>query len=78
MRSLIFYSEIRFEWGREGILNIVIKKEKIGLPWWRLGCWKQRNNKMYNSGVFTRQNRRCYTYFISRPANSRIQDKIFR
>jgi hypothetical protein len=40
--SLAFYSQIKYEWGKESYINKCTRKERIGIIWLKAGIWKLR------------------------------------
>jgi hypothetical protein len=40
--SLTFYSQIKYEWGKESYIDKCTRKERIGIMWLKAGMWKLR------------------------------------
>jgi hypothetical protein len=40
--SLIFYCEIKYEWGKESYIDKCTRKERMGIIWLKAGIWKLR------------------------------------
>jgi hypothetical protein len=40
--SLIFYFEMKYEWGKESYIDKCTRKERMGITWLRVGIWKLR------------------------------------
>jgi hypothetical protein len=39
---LTFYSQIKYEWGKESYIDKCTRKERIGIIWLKAGIWKLR------------------------------------
>jgi hypothetical protein len=42
--SLVFYQEMKQEWGREEYINCCNRNLRRGMAWWTLGIWKLRGS----------------------------------
>jgi hypothetical protein len=40
--SLLFYCEMKLEWGKETHIDKCTRKERMGIIWWKAGIWKLR------------------------------------
>jgi hypothetical protein len=43
--SLVFYQEMKQEWGRKEYNDRCNSNERRGMAWWRLGIWKLRGSR---------------------------------
>jgi hypothetical protein len=43
--SLIFYCEMKYEWGKESYIDKCTRKERKGIIWWKAGIWKLRGTR---------------------------------
>jgi hypothetical protein len=43
--SLVFYQEMKQEWGREEYIDCCNRYERRCMAWWRLGIWKLRGSR---------------------------------
>jgi hypothetical protein len=43
--SLVFYKEMKQEWGREEYIDCCNSNERRCMAWWRLGIWKLRGSR---------------------------------
>jgi hypothetical protein len=43
--SLVFYQEMKQEWGREEYIDCCNRNDRRGMAWWRLGIWKLRGSR---------------------------------
>jgi hypothetical protein len=38
--SLVFYCEMKYEWGKESYIDKCTRKERMGIIWLKAGIWK--------------------------------------
>jgi hypothetical protein len=43
--SLVFYQEMKQEWGREEYIDCCNRNDRRGMAWWSLGIWKLRGSR---------------------------------